>query len=175
MDTELKEYLELQFKSLRSEMANKNDLKGMATKDDIRNMATKDDIRNMATKDDIRNMATKDDIKNMATKDDIRNMATKDDIKNMTTKDDIRNMATKDDIKNMATKDDIKAVKAEMTETKEELKRHMGVLYENMQHKLDIAIEGFQSLTERDERLKKEIDETDKKIGQVSLNLSAHK
>ena len=148
MDTELKEYLELQFKSLRSEMANKNDLKGMTTKDDIRNMATKDDIRNMATKDDIKNMATKDDIKNMA---------------------------TKDDIKNMATKDDIKAVKAEMTETKEELKRHMGVLYENMQHKLDIAIEGFQSLTERDERLKKEIDETDKKIGQVSLNLSAHK
>src|SRR3972149_11550487 len=157
MDTELKEYLELQFKSLRSEMANKNALKGMTTKDDIRNMATKDDIRNMATKDDIRNMATKDDIKNMATKDDIKNMA------------------TKDDIKNMATKDDIKAVKAEMTETKEELKRHMGVLYENMQHKLDIAIEGFQSLTERDERLKKEIDETDKKIGQVSLNLSAHK
>ena len=125
MDTELKEYLELQFKSLRSEMANKNDLKGMATKDDIRNMATKDDIKAIRAE--------------------------------------------------MATKDDIKAVRAEMAETKEELKRHMGVLYENMQHKLDIAIEGFQSLTERDERLKKEIDETDKKIGQVSLNLSAHK
>ena len=116
MDTELKEYLELQFKSLRSEMANKNDLKGMATKDDIKAIRAE-----------------------------------------------------------MATKDDIKAVRAEMAETKEELKRHMGVLYENMQHKLDVAIEGFQSLTERDERLKKEIDETDKKIGQVSLNLSAHK
>lgn len=112
MDTELKEYLELQFKSLRSEMATKDDLKGMATKDDIRNMATKDDI---------------------------------------------------------------KAIRAEMADTKEELQRHMGVLYENMQHKLDVVIEGFQSLTERDERLKKEIDETDKKIGQVSLSLSAHK
>ena len=88
-------------------------------------------------------------------------------------------MATKDDIKavraEMATKDDIKAIRAEVAETKEELKRHMGVLYENMQQKLDVAIEGFQSNLEADERLKKEIHDTRKKIEGVEFEFGAHK
>ncbi len=133
--SDLREYIEDQFKSVEQKQDAHQDLIGqminvgeehtkrfdrieenMATKDDIKNMATKDDIKNMATKDDIKNMATKDDIKNMATKDDIKNMATKDDIKNMATKDDIKNMATRDDIKNMATRDDLSAMEARLLE-----------------------------------------------------------
>lgn len=93
----------------------------------------------------------------------------------MATKEDLTKMATKDDIKNMATKDDIKAIRAEVAETKEELKRHMGVLYENMQHKLDVVIEGFQANLEADERLKKDIHDTDKKVEGVEFEFRAHK
>lgn len=116
MDSELKEYLEQQFKSIRSEMA---------TKDDIKNMATKDDIKAIRAE--------------------------------------------------MATKDDIKALRVEAAETKEELMRHMGVLYENMQHKLDVVIEGFQANLEADERLKKDIHDTDKKVEGIEFEFRAHK
>lgn len=125
MDTELKEYLEQQFKSIRSEMA---------TKDDIKNMATKDDIKAVRAE-----------------------------------------MATKDDIKNMATKDDIKAVRSEMTEMREDLARQMGVLHEEILHKLDTVVEGFQVRTETDEELKKEISDTNQRVERLKLEFIAHK
>ncbi len=151
MDTELKEYLEQQFKSIRSEMATKDDIKNMATKDDIKNMATKDDIKAVRAE-----MATKDDIKAVRAV-----MATKDDIKA------VRAV--------MATKDDIKTVRAEMTEMREDLARQMGVLHEEILHKLDTVVEGFQVRTETDEELKKEISDTNQRVERLKLEFIAHK
>jgi len=166
MDTELKEYLEQQFKGIRSGMVTKEDLKAVRAE-----MATKADLKAIGSK-----MATKDDLKairsEMATKDDLNALRkeTAQEFKAVRAE-----MATKDDIKNMATKDDIKTVRAEMTEMREDLARQMGVLHEEILHKLDTVVEGFQVRTETDEELKKEINDTNQRVERLKLEFIAHK
>ena len=75
-------------------------------------------------------LATKDDLKALATKDDLRACATKDDLRACATKDDLEACATKDDLEAYATKEDLKA-------TREDLKRHMSVLFEKNQSELE--------------------------------------
>lgn len=60
MDMELKEYLELQFKSLRSEMATKNDLKGIRAEIDLLRfiLVTPEDLKlsRMVMREEIKNV-----------------------------------------------------------------------------------------------------------------------
>jgi hypothetical protein len=112
-----------------------------------------DRLDNTASKDDLAKMATKDDLAKMATKDDLAKMASKDDLAKMATKDDLAKMATKDDLAKMATKDEMRA---EIAAAKEEVMRHTGVLIEDVQHKLDLLVEGRMATHEKIERDKEE-------------------
>lgn len=114
MDQELKEYLEQQFKSIRSEMATKDELSKMATKDDLKA------IRGEMGKE-------------------------------------------------------FKAVRAEMVEMREGIVRQIGVLHEDVLKRIDTVVEGFQVRTEIDEKLKKEINDTDQRVEKLRLELIAHK
>jgi len=116
----IKNVISEELKSIKDEMATKEDLKAFATKDDVNAikavMATKDDLKAFATKDDLKaikaEMATKDDLKAFATKEDLKAFATKEDLKAFATKDDVNaikaEMATKEDLKAFATKEDLK-------------------------------------------------------------------
>ena len=67
----------------------------------------------------------------LATKDDLRAFATKDDFKAFATKDDFKAFATKDDLKAFATKEDLRAMR-------EDVKRHVSVLFEKNQSDLEM-------------------------------------
>lgn len=88
----IKDVISDELKSIKSQMATKDDLKAFATKEDLKAFATKEDLKAFATKDDVNaikaQMATKDDLKAFATKDDLKAFATKEDLKNFATKED---------------------------------------------------------------------------------------
>jgi len=70
-------------RSIRADMATKEDLKRFATKDDLKKFATKEDLKRFATKEDLERFATKDDLKGFATKDDLKRFTLKDDLLEM--------------------------------------------------------------------------------------------
>ena len=88
----IKNVISEELKSIKDEMATKEDLKAFATKEDLK--AIKDE---MATKDDLKAFATKEDLKAFATKEDLKAFATKDDLKAFATKEDLKDFATKED------------------------------------------------------------------------------
>jgi archaellum component FlaC len=54
-------------------------------------------------------------------------------------------------------------------------KRHIGVMSEDFQHKLDLVVEGQQILHEKVDRLETRMDRLETKVDAVAADLAAHR
>ena len=151
------ERIDEQFEEIRNTFTRKEDLKAFATKDDLEAFATKDDLKAFATKDDLEAFATKDDLKAFATKDDLEAFATKDDLKAFATKDDLEAFATKDDLKAQA----------------DDYVHQNKIIAEDLQHKMDLLIEGFRFHDEKNERDKADVKESIDRLDRENLHMNA--
>ena len=97
----------------------------------------------LATKDDLRALATKEDLKRFATKEDLKRFATKEDLKRFATKEDLKAFPTREDPKGFATKDDLE-------EVRQDLRRHMLVLIEDVRGDIRLVAEAVATLGRRD-------------------------
>ena len=106
-------------------------------------LATKDDLKGLATKEDLERFATKEDLKRFATKEDLKRFATKEDLKRFATKEDLKAFPTREDPKGFATKDDLE-------EVRQDLRRHMLVLIEDVRGDIRLVAEAVATLGRRD-------------------------
>lgn len=130
---------------------------------EIRACARSEDLERFATKEDLERFPTKEDLKRFATKDDLERFATKEDLERFATKDDLKRCATKDDLEQFATKRDLEELRREMRAGFDELRRHMGVLVEDVLAGVRTMIEGVDvrprvaRLEERTDALEQEV------------------
>ena len=139
----IKNVISEELKSIKDEMATKEDLKAFATKEDLKaikdEMATKDDLKAFATKEDLKAFATKEDLKAFATKEDLKAFATKEDLKAFATKDDLKAFATKEDLKDFATKEDFLEFESRLSSTVDRIREGVRLsLFEVEQELRDI-------------------------------------
>jgi hypothetical protein len=88
----------------------------------------------------------------LATKDELKTLATKDELKILATKNELKALATKDQLKTLATKAELQAAiaplatKVELRKEGERLRRHMTVLFEHQDSKIQLLAEHVLSL-----------------------------
>jgi hypothetical protein len=79
-------------------------------------------------------LATKEDLKTLATREELKPLATREELKPLATKAELKLLATKAELKLLATKEDVR-------EEGERSRRHMTVLIEDQDSRIQLLAE----------------------------------